>query len=479
MKILNNNTYAIVDIETTGGSPTTDRIIEVGIIRIEKGKVAEVFESLINPQKHVPASIQMITGINPEELLGAPTFEDISDKIFNLLDGAVFVAHNARFDYGFLKNELRRYGTNFSAKTLCTVKLSRKLFPEERKHDLSSVIERLDLTCKARHRALGDAEALRDLFIKLESLGRVEETRDALQKILKENSIPQFMDREMINTLPEGPGVYKFYGEDGEVLYIGKSKNVKERVMSHFASDHASSKEMHLCQQTVRIEAESTAGELGALLLESKRIKELSPVYNRVLRRRSELVVAFENSKNGYTTLSLERVRSIEPHQYKKVLGIFKNLAQAKSFLSASREEYGLCSKLINLEKGKGACFYHGLGKCEGACIEKEEAKEYNERVKKAFKARRLRAWPFKGPILIEERKSDEEKQSFILDNWCLLNEIKTDGLGAEVTNLSPEFDYDSYKIILRYIKDPLNKKRIRPMSYQALQKNLEMIESI
>lgn len=473
MEILNNKIFAIVDVETTGGSPVSDRIIEVAILRVENGKVVRRFESLINPKKYVPPSIQMITGINPEDLSGAPLFEDVAHIAEEMLEGAVFVAHNARFDYGFIKNELKRTGVNFNAKCLCTVKLSRRLYPQERKHDLSSVIERLELVCENRHRAGDDARVLFDFLMKIQDQGRGVEAEEAIISILKESSIPQFMDKKMLAHLPEGPGVYTFIGEGGEILYIGKSKNIKDRVLSHFSNDHTTTKEMHLCQQTTRIEAEETAGELGALLLESKRIKEESPVYNRVLRRRSELVIAREEFKDGYIEVRLERVRTIDPDQYKKTLGVFKNLSQAKAFLSAAREEYGLCAKFLNLEKGKGTCFYYGLGKCKGACRGEEDKENYNERVKETFKARRLKAWPFKGPILIEEKKDDEEKQSFVLDNWCLLAEIKTESSGVSWTHLSPEFDYDSYKIFYRYIKDPLNKKRIQSFSYKELEKNL------
>ncbi len=161
-KSFKEESFVIVDVETTGASPLRDRIIDIGIIRIEKGEIVERYSTVIDPEKYVPPSIFSLTGISEQEIQRAPTFNDIAQDIKSLLDGAIFVAHNARFDYGFIKNELKRAGISFNAKCLCTVKLSRALFPRERKHDLSTIIERYDFTCSSRHRAMPDAEVLVD-----------------------------------------------------------------------------------------------------------------------------------------------------------------------------------------------------------------------------------------------------------------------------------------------------------------------------
>jgi DNA polymerase-3 subunit epsilon len=422
MNILHENIFAIVDVETTGTSPTFDRCIEIGIIRVEKGRVVERFQTLLDPQKNLPSSITGITGIQAEDLVGAPLFEDVSDTISRLLEGAIFVAHNARFDYSFIKNELKRVGKTYTAKNLCTVRLSRKLFPEHTKHDLSTIISRFGFVCENRHRALDDAEVLWNFFERMEKDGRGEDMEKSIKELLKENTLPQFLDEKTIRVLPEGPGVYVFYGPEDEMLYIGKSKNVRYRVLSHFSNDHATAKEMHLCQQTVRVEGIQTAGELSALLLESRMIKEHSPLYNRLLRRTHELVVARKGIERGFETVTLERIKGIEASEYGNILGIFKNIRQAKEFLKSAQDEHTLCPKLLGLENGKGACFYSQLQKCLGACVGKESTKEYNARVRTAFKNRRVKAWPFAGPILIEERIDDEHKHSFILDNWCLVN---------------------------------------------------------
>jgi len=469
MDLLKNKKFAIVDVETTGASPVFDRIIEIGIICIENGKIASTFNTLINPQTPVSPFIERITGIKSEDLVGAPTFEDVYIKIEELLDGAIFVAHNARFDYGFVKNELKRSGVAYNSKCLCTVRLSRKLYPNFKKHDLSSLIDRFSFICENRHRAFDDAKVLWDFITHIQNSGRQEELNEAIRILLSENTLPQFLNEQSIKMLPEGPGVYVFYGEDDEVLYVGKSKNVRFRVLSHFSNDHASSKEMHLCQQTIRVEGIETSGELSALLLESEMVKELSPIYNRQLRRRSQLVLAKKSSYGKYPSVVLERSNSIDSSDYNKILGVFKNIHQAKSFLRNAVDEYSLCPKILGLEKGRGACFYHQINKCSGACVGIVDKKEYEKKLNQAFKGRKIKGWPFSGPILIEERKNDTRKQSFVLDNWCLLYDVRTSPDSFEPRSYSPKFDYDSYKIFRRYLKDPLNKKYIKSLNKKDL----------
>ncbi len=475
MSILKSKNFVIVDVETTGGSPVYDRVIEIGIIRIEKGEIVETFNSLINPGKPVSSFIEGITGIKSEELKGAPGFEEVSFTIERLLTDAVFVAHNARFDYGFIKNELKRSGIAYNSKCLCTVRLSRLMFPQYKKHDLSTLIDRFNFECANRHRAYDDAKVLWDFLSYLEKEEKQEKLEKGIESLLKENTLPQFLDSKTIKSLPEGPGVYLFYGEENELLYIGKSKNVRYRVMSHFSNDHSSSKEMHLCQQTVRVEALETAGELSALLLESQMIKTHCPLYNRQLRRVSQLVLAKSINKGEYVGVELERSGEISANDYKKILGVFKNITQGKTFLRQISTEFALCPRILGLEKGKGACFNHQINKCSGACVGKDDPDEFKKKVNAAFKRRRIRAWPFVGPVVITEKKDDLNGHSFVLDNWCLLQDIEVSEDGLQTANHLPKFDYDSYKIFRRYIKNPFNKKNIKPLSKKDIFKiNLE-----
>jgi DNA polymerase-3 subunit epsilon len=270
--------FAIVDVETTGCNPLRDRIIEIAVIRTDgKGN----FSSLVSPGRSLPPFITGLTGISDHDLADAPPFQEIVPELADLLEGAVFVAHNARFDYAFVRNEFKRLGVSFFAPTLCTVRLSRKLYPKHRKHSLESIIERHAIALEQRHRALDDARAV-DAFL---SLAREEKGAAcfdaALSKLLKIPSLPAGVPDEMVRDLPDAPGVFLFYGTGNEVLYVGKSVNIRESVISHFAGDHGSSKEMALCRRVTSIEARRTAGELSALLLESQLVKELAPVYNK------------------------------------------------------------------------------------------------------------------------------------------------------------------------------------------------------
>jgi DNA polymerase III subunit epsilon len=469
LKLWQDNNFCIVDIETTGGNPVSERIIEIAILKIQNGELVTTYQSLVNPGKYVPPSIQAMTSISPEDLALAPSFEEIAQEVKELLEDSIFVAHNVRFDYSFVKNELKRAGFSFNSKCLCTVRLSKKIFKRYKHHDLSSLIERFDLKCNNRHRAYDDALVLWKFFQYLEKNEMGEKMEVAIEDLLHKRTLPQHIDEKSLEKLPTQSGVYIFYGPDDEVLYVGKSKNVKYRVMSHFGNDHSDGKEMSITQQVKRVEGIETSGELGALLLESNLIKTLSPIYNRMLRRRSELVLAKRFTNDEYHQIQLERSDSIDPLEYKNTLGVFKNLVQAKEFLKQACDEYKLCPKLVGLEKSKGVCFNSQIGKCWGACSGKDDILNYNKRLAKAFLKRRLRGWPFLGPVIIEEKRDDMEKHSFVIDNWCLIADIKEEDGGTEVITHSPAFDYDSYKIFLRYLSDRANKKRVKEISQKEL----------
>jgi len=467
MNTIKNQTFCIVDIETTGCGPLRDRIIDIAVIKMKNGKIIGTFQSLLNPHTYIPLSITNITGISQLDVEGAPSFVDIALELDIFLKDSIFVAHNARFDYGFIKNEFKRIDMSFSRPILCTVKLSRYLFPRHRRHNLDAIIERFNITCEARHRAYGDAKATFDFL--LHSCKKVgnKKFEEGIKKVMGDRAIPINLDAAKVRSLPETPGVYFFYGKDGEVLYIGKSKNLKTRVMSHFSQDHSVQKEMRISEEIYRVEVEETAGELGALLLESSLIKSMSPLYNRMSRKVKKLVVAKKNiDLNGYIRVSLEHIDIILAQDLPKILGIYKTLTHAKNSLKTISYDHSLCPKLLGLEKGSGACFYTQLQKCEGACVKIEKNLSYNKKVLTAFKNRKIKAWPFHGPIIIDEKKDDASGEAFIVDNWCLVSIIKylDDGEREEI-RADNVFDYDAYKILARYICNSNNKKSIKPLN--------------
>ncbi len=227
-----------IDLETTGGHPSRNRIIEIGLIEIDRDGTERVWSTLVNPGVRIPSQIESFTGISNEMVANAPDFADVHRELLDRLSGRLFVAHNARFDYGFVRAELLRLGKRFVAPVLCTVKLSRRINPEYPRHNLDSVMARHGLACDARHRALGDAMVLRDLL----AIWRrdVDPTHlvSLIDGLLTETSLPPQLGPDLADELPEAPGVYRFYGADDALLYVGKSKNIRKRVLEHFAAEH-------------------------------------------------------------------------------------------------------------------------------------------------------------------------------------------------------------------------------------------------
>ncbi len=272
--------------------------------------------------------------------------------------------------------------------------------------------------------------------------------------------------RSLLTTLPNTPGVYLFYGTLGELLYVGKSKTIRTRVRSHFTARD----EAWLRRRVKRVDTRETAGELGALLLESKLIKELHPMFNVASRQRRRIIVARGTvNAAGYLVVSLEAIDILELRPGAPVLGIFKHRTQAREFLTQAAREFRLCPKLLRLETGRGYCFSYHLGHCDGACNGEEDPGAYNARVEKAFDERRIRAWPYRGPIVIEEESAAGLKESFVVDNWCLLESRRVGSGGSDSVETAPHrFDYDSYKILYSFVSDPANAGRIRGQSHES-----------
>ena len=303
---------AFVDIETTGGSTQCASITEVAVLQVDDGGVRE-WSSLVRPESRIPEHIQRLTGITNEMVASAPSFEQIASALFDQLDGRIFVAHNARFDHGHLKAAYRRMGVTLRPRVLCTVKLSRRLFPYERRHSLDHLIARHGLKVDARHRALSDARALWQFWQQVHERLPAGQVAEAITALLGRPTLPPYLDTAGLNTLPDAPGVYLFYGENDVPLYVGKSITLRTRVMSHFSADHASEREFRLSQQVRRVAHIQTDGELGALLEEARLIKDLQPTHNRQLRRNRDLCAwRLDNDLFGHPVLRLWRAADLE-----------------------------------------------------------------------------------------------------------------------------------------------------------------------
>ena len=479
MEVMSNLRAAIfstplvfVDIETNGLNHIRGRVIEVAAIRVENGRVTNTFRSLIDPETELPFYITNLTGITTNDLKGAPTFDQVAEDLKAVLKDAIFVAHNVRFDYSFLKQEFGRLGLNFLPKQLCTVKLSRALYPHVKGHKLADIIARHNFSFAARHRAYDDAAVLWQFMQYIEKNFTPEQIELAIGKQLSQPSIPKSLQPEMVRNLPETAGVYIFEDADGRPLYVGKSINIKKRVMSHFGRDHAESKEFKIAQAIENITTHETAGELSALLLESKLVKELQPLYNRQLRRTAKLTLVKQTvDEAGYLSVTLSEASQIDAGIAGQVLAVYPRRGKARDAVASLTKTHELCPKLMGLEKSVGSCFWYQLHKCRGACVGKETAAIYNARLLAAFDRQRIQAWPYKGPILVEEKVAGSHNvTAIVVDQWCVLGELKQEEYCEPVLESRPRhFDLDTYKILQSFLASKLDRLRIQKMTPEQL----------
>jgi DNA polymerase-3 subunit epsilon len=447
-----------VDVETTGGNATRDRITEIAIITMHKGEIVSEWSTLINPLANIPYHIQQLTGINDEMVRDQPPFHEISKDLFERLNGCVFVAHNARFDYGFLKNEFKRCSKSFRAPVLCTVKLSRKLFPEHRRHNLDSIMQRHGLQCSARHRAMGDARVLFEFLNVLYSTVGSEEVNEVIKNLLKRPSLPPAIKEEDVDNLPESPGVYTFYDASSTPIYIGKSVNLRSRVLSHFSGDHLTAKDMKICQSIASISYKRTAGELGALLLEAKSIKQLLPIFNRRLRKYDSLTTIQWDQNDENSIPKIITANMIDPKSIANNFGLFKTKKKAKDTLRDLAKKHQLCEKKMGIETGQGACFAYQLNHCKGACIGEEPFIQHALRMLEALQPLKNKTWPFKGRVGVKEVSFNSRWTDIhIFENWCYLGTAHDEEQLKQLNLFENEeimFDLDTYKILLRYFKE-------------------------
>src|SRR6187401_342399 len=375
--------YAIVDIETTGGYAEKHRITEVAIYHHDGLQITDAYHTLVNPGRNIPQFITGLTGITTEMVFHAPAFEEIADEVLKRLQGKVFVAHNAHFDYSFLKKELEEAGINWQSKKLCTVRLSRKIIPGLRSYSLGSLSESLGIEILNRHRAGGDAEATVKIFDHL--LRR--DLDSYILKTLKRNSgetiLPPNLPKEEFDRLPLLAGVYYFHNARGNVIYVGKAINIKKRIAGHFTGDAREWSRSKIRNEIHHITYELTGNELIALILESQEIRRLWPKYNQAQKFRVEEWGIFDyEDRNGYLRFSVNIVtRGARP------LVRFSTKGEAWNFLWEKVRDYELCPKLCGLQLSKGLCFDYQSGGCHGACMGVESVKIYNARVEQAIRA--------------------------------------------------------------------------------------------
>jgi len=373
--------YAIVDIETTGGHAASHRITEIAIYHHDGFQITDHYRSLINPGRSIPHFITGLTGINYEMVKEAPAFEDIAKEVFGWLDGRVFVAHNAHFDYSFLRKEFEDIGIVWNTKKLCTVRLSRKIIPGLHSYGLGRLAESLGIKIPDRHRAGGDALATAKIFDTL--LKR--DNNGTIVKALKRNSgetiLPPNLPREEFEALPARAGVYYFLDAHGQVIYVGKAINIKKRMTGHFTGDAREWNRSNIRNEIHHITYELTGSELIALIFESQEIRRLWPKYNLAQKYRTEEWGIYDyEDRNGYLRFCVNTVsKGAHP------LIAFSSKGDAWNFWWEKVKEFELCPKLSGLQVAKGPCFSYQSGSCGGACQGIELVNKYNKRAQKAI----------------------------------------------------------------------------------------------
>jgi DNA polymerase-3 subunit epsilon len=467
LDITSDSPVAFVDIETTGGSLSLHRIIDVAVIGATGDRVDFEWQTLVNPGVHVPAGITALTGIDNEMLLDAPPFERIARELRERLEGRVFVAHNVRFDYGFIRREFAAIGTPWRSPNLCTVRLSRALYPEMPRHNLDAVMERHGIVIENRHRAMPDAQALVAFWRKMRMAWPHEQLQRAVDLASHRVTLPAALSPELPDDLPEGPGVYRFFGHpegsaEETLIYVSRANNLRERVLDHFRAGASDAKSVRLAAQVRRVAWTETAGELGASLLEAREVRESQPEYNRQLRGGGERFSwLFEDGGAApqVVPLTAEALRS------GNAFGTYRAERDARHALESLAREHRWCFKLLGLESGPGSCVGLHMGRCNGACVGKESARVHLARVKLGLMAQRLKPWPHEGPMLLREGVG-ERTEYHVIDGWQYLGTFDGDALNAQAERdwrrelARTDFDIETYRIITRVLRE----RRLLPL---------------
>lgn len=373
--------YAIVDIETTGGYAAANGITEISIQVFDGACVIEHFETLVNPGKHIPRYIQAFTGITNEMVADAPRFEDVAEKVFTVLQGNVFVAHNVNFDYSFVKSNLEYYGYSLTCKKLCTVRLARQVFPGFASYSLGNLCHSLGIELKDRHRAGGDASATVTLFKRILEGDEKGIVQASLNRGSKEAILPPAVPKAHFTALPSTPGVYYFHDQKGKVVYVGKAKNIRYRVNSHFSNNSDSRQKQNFMRTVHGISFQPTATELMAAILESTEIKRLWPEFNVSQKKPEEVFGIFVyEDQNGYMRLAIEKKRKNATPIY-----TFHYRIDGHGVMRRLMKDFSLCPKLCFMQTSTDPCVGMQEDHCRGACEKKEGAGDYNNRVLEAI----------------------------------------------------------------------------------------------
>lgn len=462
-----------VDVETTGTDPGRDRITEVGVVSVDRDggqlRVTE-WSTLVNPGRPIPPEIRWLTGIDDAMVRDAPPFERIAADLYDRFEDSIFVAHNARFDYGFIKAEFARAGIAWNTRMLCTVRLSRRLFPDRGSHSLDAIVARFGLDEEGRHRALGDARLLWRFVQKVHDRVPPAHIESAVRSLLVRPGLPVALPDDALDRIPAAPGVYIMTGAAGRTLYIGKSIDLKTRVAAHFTGDAGAERSAQLAREVEAIDWERCSGEIGALLRESQLVKTRLPEHNvRLRRRQAQGALRLDGARPRWVRASALPERPEDEHY-----GPFASRAAARKAIDHLAREQGLCLKAMGLERGAGGrgrrgaasgepagasgdagagapCFNFQLRRCLGACTGAEAPEAHAARLREAMEPWRLPAWPHDGAVAIIERSDGEAADGWhVFDRWRWIGTAAThaDALALAAASGAAPFDGDEFAIV-------------------------------
>ncbi|MBP1841414.1 DNA polymerase-3 subunit epsilon [Formosa algae] len=395
--------YTVIDIETNGSG---NKITEIAILKHDGTQIIEEFTSLVNPEAQIPPYITTLTGIDNRMVADAPTFAEIAQHVLDITEDSIFVAHNVNFDYNIIRNAFKELDIEFKRKKLCTIRLSRKLIPGHQSYSLGKLCTALNIDVFDRHRAKGDAEATVILFELLLAKEQADTViKDFLKPSSKEATLPPNLPSAVFNAIPNKPGIYFFKNKKGTILYVGKAKDLKKRVLSHFYNK--SDKEMNLCRETADITFELSGSELIALLMEDAALKAHYPEFNQAAKRNPKAFAIFSyEDRDGIKHLAYNTLKSA-PNPLK----IYYSITDCRQQLEKYCKAFNLCPKYCHLQEGATVCSHYEINTCKGICKQTETAEKYNLRVNEAIEAIKYS----NQELVLKQTGRHQEESAFVL----------------------------------------------------------------
>ena len=403
-------TYTIIDVETSGPN---NKITEISILKHDGERVIDEFTSLVNPEVLIPTFITSLTGIDDYMVAKAPTFKEIAEDIIGITKDSTFVAHNVNFDYNVIRNEFRSIGIDFNRRKLCTIRLSRKIIPGHKSYSLGKLCKALNIEIFDRHRAKGDAEATVILFELLLAQENAKIVFDEfLKKTSKEAILPSHLPTHVFESIPNTPGIYFFKNKKGKVIYVGKAKDLKKRVLGHFYNK--TEKELNLCRETVDIDFELSGSELIALLMEDAAIKKHYPEYNQLAKRAPKMYAIFSyTDRKGVIHIAYNTLKATP-----SPILVLHSINECRQYIEQACSTFELCPKYCHLQEGVPICNHFKIHTCKGICQEEEHHESYNKRVLQAIASLNNNS---KNVVLKQPGRQDSEAAFIMIEKGTYL----------------------------------------------------------